>query len=62
MDVKTFVDIISPYGFLLLILGALVDIFQAFWIVKKFYRKCKRLVYSHVREELIKEMKGKRLE
>lgn len=49
-------DLIVQYGawmFMIVVLGSMVDLFQAMWIAKRMYKKWKRSLYAKARNDLI---------
>jgi hypothetical protein len=42
-----------PWIILILLMGSIVDIFQFIWLLKRSYRRMKRLVYNRIRREIL---------
>ena len=51
-----FINKLGPAILVIVVMGALVDIFQFLWIVKRMVRRAHKKYYQRVRRQVLKEL------
>ena len=55
MSMDEIVKQYSSFVVVVVVMGSLVDIFQFVWILKRTYRKFKRIMYNKIKKEVLRD-------